>query len=274
MVTMNNEELFEVLNKEAQFTCEMLCFGVTQIRKANYARKGLYFQAFFNLSTGLERIGKLCLILNFIRKNGSFPDGSFLKFLKKDIGHNIEKIYNELLKIKEECQCNLKFLNDLNSDIYQTISKILSQFAKGDRYSNIDLVTDKRTNDPIEMWFKHVDLYFFEKCISEKKKRRIKNNARIVSSFLEPITFVRYRSEDKKDIVSVEEASFRTGVWKAVAPYRQLYTFQIIRFFVEIINCLQYKIIENAKFEIPYFDEIFGIFYNDDSYVKRRRTWE
>ena len=83
MVTMNNEELFEVLNKEAQFTCKMLCFGVTQIRKANYVRKGLYFQAFFNLSTGLERIGKLCLILNFIRKKWKFPRWFFSKILKK-----------------------------------------------------------------------------------------------------------------------------------------------------------------------------------------------
>jgi len=56
-------ETFKALLKEAQFTNEMLGSGATQIRNANYASKGVYFQAFTSLSTGLERIGKLCLML-------------------------------------------------------------------------------------------------------------------------------------------------------------------------------------------------------------------
>ena len=39
-------ETFTALVKEAQFTKEMLGAGVTQIRKANYAQKGMYFQSF------------------------------------------------------------------------------------------------------------------------------------------------------------------------------------------------------------------------------------
>ena len=32
----------------------MLGAGATEIRKANYAKKGVYFQSFTNLATGLE----------------------------------------------------------------------------------------------------------------------------------------------------------------------------------------------------------------------------
>ena len=60
---------------EAHFTREMLGAGATQIRQANYSQKGIYAQAFTSLSTGLERIGKLCYLLDTYIENGaSFSD--------------------------------------------------------------------------------------------------------------------------------------------------------------------------------------------------------
>jgi hypothetical protein len=277
---LSNKELFDALKfnaliKEAQFTCEILCEGVTQIRKANYARKGIYFQAFTSLSTGLERIGKLCLILDYIKKKGDYPDDYFLKYLKKEIRHDIEKIYQKVLELKQEYRFNFRFMQDLNSDIYQTILRILSRFAKGDRYSNIDLIVNKRTyDDPIKMWYEQVDLYFFENLVPQRKKKRIRDNSQIISQLMEPFTLVRHTGENGKDILSVEDASYRTGIFETVGPYRQLYTFHIIRFFVEMLGCLQSKIIKESRFEIPYFSEVFRVFYNDDSYIKSRKTWK
>jgi hypothetical protein len=65
---------FQALLKEAQFTKEMLGTGATQIRNANYATRGVYFQAFTSLSTGLERLGKLCILLDYFIEHGKFPD--------------------------------------------------------------------------------------------------------------------------------------------------------------------------------------------------------
>ncbi len=50
-------ESFIALLKEAHFTKEMLGSGATQIRNANYATKGIYFQAFTSLSTGPSESG-------------------------------------------------------------------------------------------------------------------------------------------------------------------------------------------------------------------------
>jgi hypothetical protein len=47
---------FQALLKEAQFTKEMLGSGATQIRKANYASKGTYFQAFTASPQGLNEL--------------------------------------------------------------------------------------------------------------------------------------------------------------------------------------------------------------------------
>ena len=48
--------------------------------------------------------------------------------------------------------------------------RILSEFAQGDRYSNIDLlVGGKHQGDPIASWFIEVDIPLYETRISKKK---------------------------------------------------------------------------------------------------------
>ena len=71
---------FVAFLEEAQFTKEILGIGVTQLFKANYATKGIYYQSFTCLSTGLERFAKLCLILNYYICNTGHchPKGTFV----------------------------------------------------------------------------------------------------------------------------------------------------------------------------------------------------
>ena len=47
--------VFQALAREAGLAAEHLAAGVTSLGKANYAHKGIYFQAFFDLSIGFER---------------------------------------------------------------------------------------------------------------------------------------------------------------------------------------------------------------------------
>mgnify|MGYP007022393782 CR=1 FL=1 len=90
----------DALCKEALFTGEMLCAGYTQIRKANYASRGVYFQAFTSLSTGFERIGKLCYLLIYsIEHDGVFPTN---RDMQNDVRHDILKLYELILDFKNE----------------------------------------------------------------------------------------------------------------------------------------------------------------------------
>lgn len=270
---MGNNSIMQALIKEAHFTCEILCAGVIQIRKTNYAKKGIYFQSFASLSTGLERIGKLCLILDYyIRNNGKYPDNSYLKH---DMGHDIEVMYQELLKIKQEYNLTFDFLKDLESDIHKEILCILSQFAKGDRCSELNLIANRSSHeDPIKVWYENVDLYCYNKFVTKNKKATIQQNAKIIGQLIGASAMIGCTKEDENDADKVENASFRTCVFEAVAPMRQLYVFQIIRFFVEMLICLQYKIMQETILEVPYFSEIFGIFYNNDQYIETRKAWE
>ena len=263
---------FKALATEAHFTNDMLAAGATQIYNANYANKGAYFQAFTSLSTGLERIGKLCLMLDhYIDSEGKFPD---FVYMKNEIGHKIVFLYKKSVEIRRKRSIKFEFLQNLDSQIYQAILKVLSDFAEGDRYSNINLlVGGKQTRDPIYSWLQEIDVWFYKNCVTERKKQKVMTNAAIAAHALGNYTCVRHFSEMGTEITDVEEASIRTGIYEAVAPYRQLYVMHIIRYWVELLISLQYQAMRIGH-DIPFFSEVFGRFYNEDSYIKTRKTWD
>nr|WP_156889300.1 hypothetical protein [Halomonas sp. 1513] len=266
-------ETFLALQKEALFTKEVLGAGATQIRKANYANKGIYFQAFTSLATGLERIGKLCLMLDYYASNGgSFPD---FKYLKNEIGHDIELLYERSLEVAARRGVKFYFLKNLEGEIHKEILKVLSAFAKGDRYSNINLlVNSKQQGDPVASWVESVDLPLFQKRVSERKKETIAHNARAMAELTGGLIHVQHTSETGQEITDVEQGSLLTGIQQAVAPYRQLYVIHIIRFWSELLRSIQYTAMELGKPDIPFFSEIIAPFVNNDSYIRTRKTWD
>ena len=91
------------------------------------------------------------------------------------------------------------------------------------------------------------------------------SSASVFSQLMGEFTSVYYLSEDGREVTSTQEASYRDGMYQAVAPYRQLFVLQIIRFWVELLEGLQYKAMEIDNEDIPFFGEIFAHYYNEDS---------
>lgn len=269
--TMNTT--FRALAEEATFTKEILASGVTQIRNANYTRKGVYFQSFTSLATGLERIGKLCLMLDYyIKNNGHFPD---MKFVKKHIGHDLILLYTKSKDIVNEYNVAFNFQSNIDGLLHQEILSILSAFAKGDRYSNIDfLVTQSRDSDPIFEWYNRVDRVLYEQRVSVKKRKTIESSAAKIGKKMFPFTMVRHSSESRNEVNSIRDASHFTGMTIAITKYRQLYLLQIIRYWVELLIDLQHRASGINNADIPFFTEIFSIFYNDDKYFLTRKTFD
>lgn len=264
---------FTTLLNEAQFTYEILTAGATQIGKVNYAKKGMYFSSFTSLSTGLERIGKLCLIVDFyIMNDGNFPTESILK---NDIGHNLEKLYEKSKEIIVRHNLKLNFLQDLDSQIHQNILSILSKFANGDRYSNVNfLVQSKFQSDPISEWYIKVEEELFNLKVSNLKKNKISENAKQIDMLLGESSSVLFFSETGDIIRTIGESSLKTGIADSVRKYRQLYVAQIIRYWVEILRELNWITIKSRSQDIPHFREMFSIFFNDDTYLLTRKDFE
>ena len=63
---------WRAVQREAQLAAEQAAHGVTVLGRANHAQTGLYTQAFFGLSIGLERMGKLIFLADHaIRSDGA-----------------------------------------------------------------------------------------------------------------------------------------------------------------------------------------------------------
>jgi hypothetical protein len=54
-----NDTRFVALNREIELAKRLTCSGLSALRKATPARPGIYYDAFFGISIGLERFAKL-----------------------------------------------------------------------------------------------------------------------------------------------------------------------------------------------------------------------
>jgi len=270
---MLNATFLAFLN-EAKFTKELLGIGVTQLYKANYATRGIYYQSFSCLSIGIERIEKLCLILDYyITNNGMLPQENYIR----QHGHRTIDLFRICREIAARHSIGFRFPCNLNTEIHQSILQILNDFSESSgRYSNINILLGKDVDeaDCMHRWHKDVDLRLYEQRVSTKKKLEIGNRATIIGAFLREVAIVYHTSEASEELTDPTEASKRTGMWEAVAPYRQLYMLQIIRFLTELLMELGHKAMMMNSADIPHFGEIFGLFYNDDSYFRGRKTWD
>jgi hypothetical protein len=194
--------------------------------------------------------------------------------LKKRIGHKLELLQSRSVEIIEKRKISFRFLDKIEHPLHCAIRKILHGYAEGDRYSNINLlVGGRQQSDPIAMWHSSVDMYIFEHLISERRKLEIRKNANIIDAMMSGSGIISHTAETGETISSFADGSFRAGMFKAVAPYRQLYVLQIIRYWVELLWELGSKAQALGRNEIPFFGEIFGGFYNNDAFFKSRKVW-
>ncbi|RXM39635.1 hypothetical protein BOQ62_10710 [Chryseobacterium sp. CH21] len=266
-------ENFKALLAEAQFVSDILGTGLTHLGRVNYAKRGYYFTALTTLSTGIERIGKICYLIDFyLNHDFTFPDS---RTLRNDIGHDIEKLYDFSKEIVTRNNVKFSYLENLDTGIYPKILKILSKFAKGDRYTNIDFLTnDRYQSSPIADWYNEIEVYIFQNNVSEKKKEKIQRDADLAKLLLGNSSSTFYIDETGTPLEDIGISSFRTGMAEVNTIYRQLYMAQIIRYWVEILSELQNKAHSEKNRDIPFLSEVFTLYYNDDNYLKTRRNFE
>ena len=183
---------FSAFLEEASFTKEILAIGVTQLYKANYGTKGIYYQSFTCLSTGIERLEKLCLILDYyVQNKGVLPSESYIR----NYGHKIPELYIACQKIAELQKINFHFCYKMDSNIHHSIINLLGHFADtSGRYSNVNILLGKEnaSNDCIEEWFYSIDIPLYQKHISQKRKADIEHRASLIGNILNPVSILVY----------------------------------------------------------------------------------
>ena len=94
---------WHALGREAELAAEHLALGALRLGAPNHAHKGLYNQAFFALSIGFERLGKLILVADHaIETGGSWLTDDELR----SAGHDISALFDAAeLIARKRCAC-------------------------------------------------------------------------------------------------------------------------------------------------------------------------
>lgn len=271
---MNNHPIHIALSREAAIAAEHLGAGATIVGKSNYAHHAHYGQAFFSISTGIERSAKLALAVHHALLNqGTFPEPRELRAY----GHNLADLLSAMNVLAEDLALPPEERLP-SSDVSSGIINVLSEFASNiTRYYNLDLVMDNVHNraggDPIESWFRLVTEPILEAHLTEKRRNIIEQKARIISGLSESHSIISFTSETGQPLNTVYSASLQAGLTNFSNPYARMYVLQFTRFYAQIMSGLTTLSYQKRIECIPHLSEYFCMFNNEDSYFKSRKMW-
>lgn len=211
---------------EVEFSRQLIGIGLTSLRKANFSNQGVYYQALSSLSLGLERLMKLCLILDDFNKDGVYTSQNKLK----KYGHDLLTLF-QLIHTRDNKEILLK-------DYHLKALELLTTFAKSSRYSNIDFITSDADTDPIKEWHNEIDKKIFNDVLTEKQRGRINEKCtkhRDIADSL-PIHVMGYYDENRNEISSAGELHYLITRSDMLSGYRVLLVIQIIESIYKILD--------------------------------------
>ena len=266
---MITDPRFIVFNREAELAKRVTCSGLTALRKATPSAPGIYYDAFFAISIGLERLAKLAwLIDECIRRNGAFPTDQDLK----SVGHDIRKLIKKAQLIQRIQSAYSTFPNDSITD---HIIEFLSEFAEGTRYYNIDFLVSgksKAMGDPIKNWHAKVGAPILELPEVRPKRQLWQAQAHDVGRLISPAVVFR-TAADGTPLSTVSEVVISDNEAREINKVAQWKTLAIVRYVSLLIIDLSESAHTAGTDFIPYMREHFGFFCGDDAILRRYKTW-
>lgn len=266
---------FQQFTIEALMASASLRGGLTALNKCRYYDKGSFYNAFFQLSTGLERFYKIIYVVQYMIEN-DFKKPSYKQLKEK--GHDIAALHKTAVAIAEKYDCKNNKNWDLN-DEQELIIAMLSEFGKETRYYNLNTIVEdkKKINDPLEQWNDIIDACYW-KYVSSKKMEKLQ---RETIQWAEKNKLYGYTYDFGLDGHIMTHVDQYILNWKIIKispciASEIIIMLQPYYFLLKALrDAVQDKEIQNGINEplVPYFHEIFPYFILDASRAKKRRNW-
>ena len=264
---------WRAVQREAQLAAEQAAHGVTVLGRANHAQTGLYTQAFFGLSIGLERMGKLIFLADHaIRSDGAFPTDHDLR----KIGHDLDSLLTTCETIGTGLSQNQDYMARPSDAIHRGIEDVLSLFATKLRYYNLNHLAGpvQGQQDPVALWWEKVATPIIERHYSQRQRENEEAGAVAIENILGEISTVIHSTEAGESIRDVHTFFARGRATRVVQKYSRLYTLQIVRWLASIMFELSHHGAYEQRIQaLLGLHEPFTIFLNEDRYLRDRRTW-
>jgi hypothetical protein len=272
---MTTDPRFIALNRETELAKRVMCSGLSALRKATPARPGLYYDAFFGLSVGLERFAKLAWLIDEWIAKGAFPTDSDLR--KK--GHNILALLNKAKAIRSNRSCASDvaaiYFAPPSDPVTVSVVKFLSEFADATRYFNVDfLVGGKSTTmgDPIKVWHSTVGSAVLAMPKMKAKKPRWLEQAAAVAETMSPAIVIT-TSASGAPLDNVAALSLSEHEAAEINKQAQWKILGVVRFFGLLLIDLSEAANAAGHHFIPDLREHLGFFCGEDAIIRRYRRW-
>ena len=275
---MITDPRFIALNREAELAKRVTCSGLSALRKASPARPGVYYDAFFGISIGLERLAKLVwLVDECIARGGSFPSDSDLRAL----GHNILALLGKASAIQSnrlgsQSSASINSHAALpNDNITSLIMEFLSEFAQATRYFNIDFMVGGRAvqiGDPIKIWHQKVGAATLASPQISAKRQRWYEQATAGASALSPAIVIATASDGTplNDVAALLLSEHEANEINKQAQWKVL---GIVRFLSLLLIDVGGAAHAGGYAFVPDFRDHFGFFCGDDAIIRRYKVW-
>lgn len=222
-----------LLFMESNLANTLLLGGLDSLKKASLFNVGSYYQAFFQLATGLERLLKLIYIYDYRNKyNGKFPTDKELR--KK--GH----VINEMVEIYDP--------KILEINIHRLIIDFMTDFNKTSRYYNLYALSGIEDADPITVWAM-IEVLILKKYIGD-----VPSVSEEQTEFLKKIIDFDYRLNNGTRIENIRGILTEQKIRKYAQEYNVLAFYEIIK---ELVSKLLYY---QGEYNYPDMKEIFKSF--------------
>ncbi|MGC9420528.1 MAG: hypothetical protein ACP5EN_16315 [Rhodovulum sp.] len=234
---------------------------------------GEYYNAFFSLAVGLERLCKLILSFDYQQSQQRFPTTKDLK----SFGHEIEKLISKVDDIAAERNVCSKYKCD--NEISKAIISELDSFAdaKRGRYANFSMMegVGGTSEEPLSSWDSNVGERILRRHFRDTEKERLaRSRASVMQALLGDVAIVRHMAEDGSALDTIEKASFRTAENEIAQKYGRYYAFLVIRYLADVFYELTCKRGYEAGGEMWFSHyEHFNTFTVPDEFGLRRKIW-
>jgi hypothetical protein len=255
------------ISQETYLAQALLGAGTTSIRLSSSGDPGRMYEAFFGLSQGIERIGKLTLVADHYASTGEFMAPSEVR----KIGHDLKRLIRAVEEVASVREVSLEDAPSENPGSMAVVG-FLKKFAETDRYYNLNRLDrgDSVTiEDPIARWVDLVRSEAPQRRVSVARQRQEAMNRSFARHMDEniPLAILDFTSLSGAAINSFEAMTAQTQLDEWIAVEGMLLAIRPIRFLSRTIASLDY-----AR-GLPVFTEFFNDWLMPDSAIRRRRRF-
>lgn len=259
---------WRALNREGALASRLVGAGLTALRRANAQIEGTYYEAFFGLTIGLERICKLVIVIDDYLSTGRFPTDAQMKHR---YGHDLSKLTGEASLRVATVGVPPEWPLTRSTETHEVID-FLTRFARTNRYYNLSaLSASDETPEPIEEWVQLVLRHYPQRALTPREVRD-RDGMRGLDAAISSGVLIDHSDEAGIAIRSFEdmaEYGFRAA---HVQLEGTLMCARIARSLASVLASFDYA--SSQQETLPVLREHFTLLLVKDSALRRKRRFE